>query len=79
MPETERKEICFEQTLGEENYAAACRLLTHCASPWRRRGVRAGVCVTAAAAVASFLPVYLRRFVSAVAPGIIIGALLLCA
>lgn len=79
MPETKQKEVCFEQTLGEEDFAAACRLLDHCASPWRRRGVRAGVCVTAAAAVAAFLPAYLRRFASAVAPGAVIGALLLCA
>lgn len=79
MPEKKQEPVCFEQTLGEEDYARARRALNYCASPWRRHTVRAGICVTAAAAAASFLPLYGRHFASAVFPSLLICALLVAA
>lgn len=76
MPEKELMTVSFEQTLSEEEFACAFRALNHCASPWRRRGVRAGLCATAALAVALFLPAYRRQFATAVFPAVLICALL---
>lgn len=79
MAEKEQETIRFGQTLGEGDFASAWRALNHCASPWRRRMVRAGVCATAALAVALFLPVYRRHFASAVLPAVLICAFVVAA
>lgn len=79
MAEKEQEAVCLEQTLSEEEFARARRTMEHCASPWRRRTVRAGICMTAALAAASFLPLYVRHFASAVFPLLFICALVVAA
>ena len=79
MPEKEQETVSFGQTLGEEEFARAFRALNHCVSPWRRHTVRAGVCATAALAVALFLPAYRGHFASVAFPVVLICLFLLAA
>lgn len=52
----------IEQTLSAEEYAPEYRAAGGILSPWSRRGVKAGLCLSAALLVGSVIPLYRARF-----------------
>ncbi|MBW7572921.1 YcxB family protein [Caproiciproducens faecalis] len=51
-----------EQTVGSEDYAEAYYTAQSAVSPMHRKWVRAGICLSAAIVIASFIPFYRARF-----------------
>lgn len=52
----------IEQTLTAEEYARGYRAAGEFSSPLRRRGVQAGLCLSAAVLIGSVIPLYRARF-----------------
>lgn len=64
----------LEQTVSEDEYAAAYYAAQSSASLWNRREIRAALCVTLAVVCASAIPVYRTRFSTLFGP---VGGILL--
>lgn len=80
MPNKSGQEaVTAVQTLTERDFLEAYRAVKICGSPLRRRGVRAGICLTAAALAASVIPSYYRIFLSAQIPVCVVAVFLTAA
>lgn len=59
----------LEQTLTEREYAQGYRASGVLLSSFHRRGVKAGLCLSAAVLIGSFVPLYRVKFTTFFAPG----------
>ena len=57
-----------EQTMSEQEYAREYRAAGEILSPFRRRGVKAGLCLSAALIIASVIPFYRTKFSTVFVP-----------